>query len=906
MNMDQDRQMLMVEDNVGNQFRPNAVQNFRNQVVLNAVQNPGVQNVGNQNGISVDPGISNQYSIRDVVTAWAEGNGNGINGNQIRCYNCQGVDHHASNCTIKPGKRDAAYLQKQMQIAQKEEAGIQLTQEEFDFMADAGAYEDIKKVNANCTLKDNLQQASTSGTQTDKAPIYDSGGSAEINALHLSSAKTITTLNEEIANLNKTLSKENSTVSSLLEENKNLKSDFKIREDELLDKQIQLENKIKEIDNILVKTEKHDPSAVYDSEETLELAQESRLKTKQLNKEIKPANYTKINHLSGVFVSQMAKSREELHFSNTSKTTNVSKSISIPNEQFSDDTTPSVARKFLNGVKSTIVTLQPKFVRDFKSLEKEADESIVKQKALELEIKRLLKVVVSQDIMSVVLNPPVVETSDLQTDLERTKERFENCIIKKENEYAKLWNDWYKKCEECKYDKISYDKAYNDMQQKIERLQAQLGDLRGKSKDTSCVSDTLDPLPQKLENENVELEFQIRNYEKENGHLKAVYKNLFDSINVTRTQTKTIIDSLQTILHDTIYENAKLRAQLFDKVSEQKDTTRGTSANTKFAKQSILGKPPSSSRPKVYVVTPLPTSTAIPKVCETNTLSNQVTSNSFPSSHESKVVKNDNVIALGMFRIDPRKTSRKDNFVPNKHVKASVRTKPITVSQPHVIIKNDVNSKTNGFSLKDVKSTTRTRRPQPSNNPKKDKSSSNQEHMSSECKNIKLALWNAKSEFVCAMCKQCLITANHDVCVLNYVNDMNSRALNKNANVSIVENQKKHKPKVRKPKKVGSKERLVSPKPSTPISCLRWSPTGRMFDLKGKIITTSESVSQSDCSKSDNACTSNLQEPISKRFPNSTFSMTSCQNWLNTLLIPLLSEYKPKDKEIHQDNECDN
>ncbi|GJS41102.1 hypothetical protein Tco_0566145 [Tanacetum coccineum] len=150
-----------------------------------------------------------------------------------------------------------------------------------------------------------------------------------------------------------------------------------------------------------------------------------------------------------------------------------------------------------------------KFVRDFKSLAKEADESLTKHKALELEIERLLRAVVSQDIMSIVQSNSVVDTSNLQTELERTKERFENCIIKKENEYAKLWNDWYKKCEECKYDKISYDKAYNDMQQKIERLQAQLGDQKGKSKDTPCVSNTLDPLSQKLENENVELEFQV-------------------------------------------------------------------------------------------------------------------------------------------------------------------------------------------------------------------------------------------------------------------------------------------------------------------------------------------------------------------------------------------------------------
>ncbi|GJX09178.1 hypothetical protein Tco_0199037 [Tanacetum coccineum] len=264
-----------------------------------------------------------------------------------------------------------------------------------------------------------------------------------------------------------------------------------------------------------------------------------------------------------------------------------------------------------------------KFVRDFQSFAKEADESLAKHKALELEIERRLRAVVSQDIMSIVQNNSVVDTSNLHTELKRTKERFENCIIKKKNKYAKLWNYWYKKCEECKFDKISYDKAYNDMQQKIERLQAQLGDQKGKCKDTPCVSNTFDSFSQKLENENVELEYQVRNYEKENAHLKTTYKNMFDYIKVTRTQTKAIIYSLQDKLHDMIYENAKLRAQLFDKVSEQKDTARGKSANTKFAKQSILGKPHSPFRPKLYVVTPLPKSMAFPKVGEKNTLSKQ-------------------------------------------------------------------------------------------------------------------------------------------------------------------------------------------------------------------------------------------------------------------------------------------
>nr|GEV90515.1 hypothetical protein [Tanacetum cinerariifolium] len=422
MNMGQDRQMQM---------------NIRNRYGLISVQENGNHNqIGNGN----------------LVAARAEGNAAGQNGNQIRCYNCMGVGHYARNCTVRPRRMDAAYLQTQLLIAQKEEAGIQLQAEKYDLMAAAADLDEIKKVNANCILMANLQQASTSDTQTDKAPVYDSDGSAEvhkncddneifnmftqkeqytellepileshqepqndnnviseatsveqsgeiieqhpanlaievekvnsvnrklketnadlttelerfknqtrcfeisqekydklercyqqsvyqeqclskkINALHLNTGKQIMTLNKEISDLNKQLSKEKSTVSSLLEEKKKLKSDFKTREDELLDKQIQLEKRIKELNNILVKMgqsiqtihmlspkpdsfyhtkqkialgyqnpfylkqaqkkqqslydgkvllKKHDPPVMHDSEETLQLAQESRKK----------------------------------------------------------------------------------------------------------------------------------------------------------------------------------------------------------------------------------------------------------------------------------------------------------------------------------------------------------------------------------------------------------------------------------------------------------------------------------------------------------------------------------------------------------------------------------------------------------------------------------------------------
>ncbi|GKE38964.1 hypothetical protein Tco_1462369 [Tanacetum coccineum] len=128
-----------------------------------------------------------------------------------------------------------------------------------------GDLEEIEEVNANNILMANLQQASTSGTQTDKAPVYDLDGSTEllepISEPHQvqQNDSNVTSVVSSVEQSGGTveqhpLSKEKSTVSSLQEEKKKLKSDFKIREDELLDKQIQLENKIKELDNILVKT----------------------------------------------------------------------------------------------------------------------------------------------------------------------------------------------------------------------------------------------------------------------------------------------------------------------------------------------------------------------------------------------------------------------------------------------------------------------------------------------------------------------------------------------------------------------------------------------------------------------------------------------------------------------------
>nr|GEY60535.1 hypothetical protein [Tanacetum cinerariifolium] len=144
--------------NVGNINGYNDVQNVWNQVIQNAVQNLRVQNIRNQNGLIGVPGnaTQNQNGNGNLVAVRAEGNATGHNRNQIWCYNCRGVGHFARNYTVRTRRRNAAYLQTQLLIAQKEEAGIQLQAEEFDLMATVADLDEIEEVNANCILMANL------------------------------------------------------------------------------------------------------------------------------------------------------------------------------------------------------------------------------------------------------------------------------------------------------------------------------------------------------------------------------------------------------------------------------------------------------------------------------------------------------------------------------------------------------------------------------------------------------------------------------------------------------------------------------------------------------------------------------------------------------------------------------
>nr|GFD41205.1 hypothetical protein [Tanacetum cinerariifolium] len=109
--------------------------------------------------------------------------GNG--GNQFRQYAGQNAGNlNGYNAVQNLGNQVAQNPRVQndefrIRLGMKKEAGIQLQAEEYDLMAAAADLDEIEEVNANYILMENLQQASSSGTQTDSTPVYDSDGSTE-------------------------------------------------------------------------------------------------------------------------------------------------------------------------------------------------------------------------------------------------------------------------------------------------------------------------------------------------------------------------------------------------------------------------------------------------------------------------------------------------------------------------------------------------------------------------------------------------------------------------------------------------------------------------------------------------------------------------------------------------------
>nr|GEZ22462.1 hypothetical protein [Tanacetum cinerariifolium] len=199
------------------------------------------------------------------------------------------------------------------------------------------------------------------------------------------------------------------------------------------------------------------------------------------------------------------------------------------------------------------------------------------------------------------------------------------------------------------------------------------------------------------------------------------------------------------------------------------------------------------------------------------TTSLQLSRNSRPSmlDHQDKYMMKAQIVSKA-FKISSMRVVTQD------HMRANDLSKKFPRTRLQVSRKSHLNDHPLGGDLDNTK----TRRPQPRSNTKNDRVPSaskssrsnnkdvkveehhrnlllfkNIKHISSACNNSKIDSQDVISKVVCAMCKKCLLSVNHDVCLNNCVNGKKSRGRKHMANVSKNETQQKNQPEIKKPQK---------------------------------------------------------------------------------------------------------
>ncbi|GJW16860.1 copia protein [Tanacetum coccineum] len=342
---------------------------------------------------------------------------------------------------------------------------------------------------------------------------------------------------------------------------------------------------------------------------------------------------------------------------------------------------------------------------------------------------------------------------------------------------------------------------------------------------------------------------------KENKHLKQTYKDLYDSMNKTRVQTKYHNDSLIAQVNSKTVENADLKAQIQEKVfanatlKNELRKLKGNSVDTKFAKPSIL----ESVLAKPHQV---------------------IAPGSYRNSPERSYGSND--MAHNYFLEEARKMTqeRNRNFKPREMSSAITHHTPNTCKPTprsnNQTSRNWLASKSSDVTLKAMQKAYHSRNP---------------------------SSFSDFKHFVCSTCQKCIFNANHDACVTKFLKEVNSRAKiqsNKTRNsiklVEQISNAKKPERWISKGYRFSpNKSFAVHEKTKTLRSYLRWKLTGRIFKTVGlrwiptvKLFASSTIKVDSESPHGSDKDITNLHECIQ------TLDVSACTLNLDTGLAPQL------------------
>ncbi|GJX63519.1 retrovirus-related pol polyprotein from transposon TNT 1-94, partial [Tanacetum coccineum] len=654
-----------------------------------------------------------------------------------------------------------------------------------------------------------------------------------------------------------------------------LKNDFKKEESRNIDREIALEKKIKQLDNIVYKRDQSaqtlepklydgnvikNTSAIVipDSEETLMLAEESR--SKMLLKQQDPmvlekkilvllvdppklsmvhTSLKKLKHLLVGF-DMVVKER-----TTATAITEGSWGFEHTKACFRDEIIPFVKalKDIFNTFDQYLIDELTEVQNVFHQMEQAVEQHSLESKMFEVKMnqvlnenERLLEQVISKDIVNIIVNSYVDNANvnvhecekclKLETELLNKKD-----FIDKET-YDKLDNsvsnqsapnfDQYFELNELKAQSQEKDTIIRKLKEKIKSLSENMNEDKVK-KDI-----------EEIETINIELDHRVSKLIAENEHLKQTYKQLYDSIKPTRIRSKEQCDALINQVNQKSVEISDLNASLQEKVlvitalkNELRKLKGKDLADNVVTKNTIA---PEMLKIDVEPIAPklLNNRTAhsdylrhtqeqaaiLREVVEQGKSQNPL-NNSLDSA--CKYTKRIQELLIIIRQTCPSINNSSDKLVavtPKNKDKRVRFTEPVTSSgntNTKIASSSNLVSNKPMLSSTGVKPSTSASGSQPSGNTKKDKiqqtpSSTQKNKVEAHSRTVKSSLknkncvmkpngttnvqhskLNVSFKFLCVKCNGCMLSANHDLCVLDFINDVNARAKSKST-FTIVEN----------------------------------------------------------------------------------------------------------------------
>nr|GEV16106.1 hypothetical protein [Tanacetum cinerariifolium] len=302
----------------------------------------------------------------------------------IKCYNYKEYGHVARECQKSKRVKDAVYHREKMLLLEKLKSEIADFKNKNKSLTEASnklseendlLYADFKKSKAELQRRNSIEYASKMELECAKVRGDLLSYKMEYQRSYDKYTQTINDLNQTISEMQDKLSAHQDTISILKQQKDTQIKLYKTREDKEIEKVIDLENKVKVLDNIVYKTgqsvqtmnmlnnkcqtsftkpeflkkAKQANPRLYDigcynlalmlspeSDEVIRLEKESRSKLSDL---VRPFDYAKLNSLYDLFVPQREKSSEQRFFSERSRISHINVQREKKKESFQKQTT---------------------------------------------------------------------------------------------------------------------------------------------------------------------------------------------------------------------------------------------------------------------------------------------------------------------------------------------------------------------------------------------------------------------------------------------------------------------------------------------------------------------------------------------------------------------------------------